>query len=731
MDHNRVLSADRLVRFAVHLALNLILILISYRLAYELRFDFAIPAAQSELFWLSLPLLVVFRFAAFANSGVFRAHWLHFGPQELLRVGLAVTLSSVTFAAVLYLSHLSPGVPRSVLVIDWAGAILLIGGFPLVGRALRETRVPFTKPGGRRTLIIGTGKRAEEVLREARRVRNPTLWPVGLISLNNTGSGLTIGGVQVAGTLDNLPAIRARLKAELAIVALETDEPSEVGRAVEQCIAAELQFKILPSVGELLEGNTGADRLRHLQPADLLGRTPVVLDLAPVAAELRNSVILLTGAAGSIGSELARQIAAFRPARLVLLDQAESDLYFIHLELCQAHPGLDLVPVICDITNSTGVARVCAQHRPDYVIHAAAYKHVPLMETNAFEAVRSNVLGTLLVATTAVRYGAKKLLLVSTDKAIRPSSVMGATKRIAERIIFGLPNLHRSGTDFRAVRFGNVLASKGSVIPLFQRQLAAGGPITVTHPLAQCHFMTIPEAAQLVLKAGSLPESRGAITMLEMGEPVRILDLAKKLIRFSGRVPGKDVSIVFTGLRPGEKLTQAQSSSSETAVATPHPKILITQTAESSGPDLIQGLSRLFAYLDGGDRAGLLRTLCELVPECVEPLAQHRSISDARLDPHCSVRDSSAWQALLNTNQSSWRERRTPAVRPVPPADRHIGERREGVECRRKEARAGGRRRTDVGVLSPARSTSQQGVDGEPAISTADRFSNGFRGAVS
>ena len=288
-------------------------------------------------------------------------------------------------------------------------------------------------------------------------------------------------------------------------------------------------------------------------------------------------MILLTGAAGSIGSELARQIAPFAPARLVLLDQSESDLYFLHLELSQAHPGLDLVPVICDITNATRLAQVCAEHRPDYVVHAAAYKHVPLMEANVFEAVRNNVLGTLLVATTAVKYGATKVLLVSTDKAIRPSSVMGATKRLAERIIFGLPNLHRSGTDFRAVRFGNVLSSKGSVIPLFERQLAAGGPITVTHPLAQRHFMAISEAAQLVLQAGSLPESGGAITMLEMGEPVRIVDLAKKLIQFSGRVPDS-IPIAFTGLRPGETLTQEQTSPLETTVPTSSPKIRISQT---------------------------------------------------------------------------------------------------------------------------------------------------------
>jgi hypothetical protein len=283
---------------------------------------------------------------------------------------------------------------------------------------------------------------------------------------------------------------------------------------------------------------------------------------------------------------------------------------------------------------------------------------------------------------------------------------MGATKRVAERIIFGLPNLHRSGTDFRAVRFGNVLSSKGSVVPLFERQLASGGPITVTHPLAHCHLMAIPEAAQLVLQAGSLPESGGAITMLEMGKP-----------------------IVFTGLRPGENLTQELTPPLETTVATSNPNIRISQTTEPAGADLVQGLSRLLACLDKGDRDGLLRTLCELTPECVEPLAQHRSVADARSEPHPYGRDSGAWQTVLNTRQPAWRERRRDEARPAAPAELDAGERREGLECRRKEARAGGRRRTDVGVLLSAGSTIQ-GARGETAAAAADHSSVACRAAI-
>jgi FlaA1/EpsC-like NDP-sugar epimerase len=441
----------------------------------------------------------------------------------------------------------------------------------------------------------------------------------------------------------------------------------------------------------------GVNHLRGVRIEDLLGRSPVSLDLTSAETDLRNRVILLTGAAGSIGSELARQIARFGPAKLVLLDQSESDLYFVHMELQEAYPTLNLVPVICDVTNQSRLAQVCAHHRPGYVIHTAAYQHVALLENNVLEAVRNNVLGTLLVATTAVRYGATKMLLISSDHATRPSSVMGATKRIAERIIFGLPNLHRSGTDFRAVRFGSVLGSKSSVIPLFERQIAAGGPITITRPMATQYFLTASEAAQLVLQAGSLPETAGAIALLEMGGPVPLQDLAEKLIRRSGRIPGRDVRIVFTGLQPGEQLTEDQSSPLEATMPTSAEQIRISQAAEAVSPELMQKLSRLFAFLDAGDRDGLLATLCELVPECVPPL---RDNHDARpAIPLSTAHAMEAWGGLADPSEIQWRERRRVPPRPTSPPDLKLIDRRSGIACRRKTPRVGGRRRTDVGTL--------------------------------
>jgi FlaA1/EpsC-like NDP-sugar epimerase len=617
--------------------------------------------------------------------------------RDLLPLAIAVAASSICFLVSLYMAHLFPGVPRWVLLMGWVSAIFLAGGVAFIGRSLWEAAVPFVTPRGRRTLVVGSGERAEQLLREARRAAGHAINVVALVDVDGARQGRSICGVPVLGTVDDLSMLGRQLRAQFAIIALDSGEWSEMRRVVDQCIAAGLEFKTLPSLHEVPDSPGGVNHLRNVRIEDLLGHSSVNLDMSLVKADLQNRVILLTGAAGSIGSELARHIAPFGPTRLILLDQAESDLYFVHLELTEAYPGLELVAVIGDVTNQTRLAQVFAQHRPDYVIHAAAYKHVPLMEANVLEAVRNNVLGTLLVATTAVRYGAAKVLLVSTDKAVRPSSVMGATKRVAERIIFGLPNLHRSGTDFRAVRLGNALASKGSVIPLFERQLAVGGPITVTHPQVQRYFMTIPEAALLILQAGSLPEIAGAIAMLEMGEPVRILDLAEKLIRFSGQVPGKDVRIVFTGLRPGEKLTEEHVSTLEATVPTSSEKIRISQAAESAEPELLQKLSRLFAYLEVGDRESLLVTLCELVPECVPPLQSFQATSS--MVPRSNGSGGEIWEAALEPGLTTGRERRRGPLRKLAVPDLRLIDRREGVVCRRKTPRVGGRRRTDVGAV--------------------------------
>jgi FlaA1/EpsC-like NDP-sugar epimerase len=662
---------------------HLLVIVLAYRLAYELRFDFDLPAEEDLHFQGTLPLLVGIRLAAYAATGVYRGFWQHFGSQDLLALAKGVTLSAIGFAAVLVAMGELPGVPRSVLLIDWAGAIFFGGGIPFVARCLREQLMPLVGPRGPRTLVVGVGQRAEELLRESCRQCPHPIHVVGLIDSRDVHEGRSIRGVRVLGTLKDLPAKAAWTRTDLIVIAVDGAGREEMQGIVERCLATGLEFKILPSLHELLADTAGVNQLREVRLEDLLGRKPVQLDLSHVDADLRDRVILVTGAAGSIGSELARQIARFHPARLVLVDQAESELYMLHQELMRVHPDLDLQPAICDVTDQGRLERIFAAHRPEYIIHAAAYKHVPLMETHVVEAVRNNVIGTLLVAAVAMRYGARKMLLISTDKAIKPASVMGATKRIAERIIFGLPGLQAT-IDFRAVRFGNVLGSNGSVIPLFERQLAAGGPITVTHPDVERYFMTIPEAVQLVLQAGSLPEAAGCISMLDMGEPVRILDLAEKLIRLSGRVPWKNVSIVFTGLRPGEKLREDLASTLEDAVPTSAEGVRLSQCHEQAAMDVEQGICRLVTLAAAGDQVGLLAAIRHLVPECVPPLREWAAPdagSWVRTGPTGANRVSpiTGWPRLLDQ---------------LPPEQR-----REQDAERRRDRRAGGRRARDAGRL--------------------------------
>lgn len=605
------------------IAFHLLLIPLAYLLAFGLRFDLAIPAEMEAVFWTTLPYLLAGRLLAFGLFGLFQGWWRHVGMRDLLDLVQAVTLSSVLLLTALFFGQQLEDFPRSLLALDWITAVLVFGGVRFMVRAFREERfVPWKGRPGKRTLIIGAGIAGERLVRESQRGGGLDVNPLALVDDDPAKRGMRLHGIPVLGSIHDIGAVAGKLQAELLVIAIPSATRDEMRRIVDACLGSGIELKIVPSMRELIQEEARVTELRSVQIEDLLGRETVDLPLEGPHTDLEGRTVLVTGGAGSIGSELARQVARFRPSRLIVLDQAESPLYFINLELAEANPGLSLVPVVADVTDQTQMERLFERYRPEFVFHAAAYKHVPLMEGNPVEAVRNNVLGTLCVAQSAARFGAKRFVLISTDKAVYPSSVMGATKRVAEELVLGWPALRGSRTDFRAVRFGNVLGSDGSVIPLFKRQLAAGHALTVTHPDVTRYFMTIPEAVQLVLQAAALPEAERRICMLEMGEPVRIVELAENLIRLSGLEPYRDVQIKFTGLRPGEKLHEELMSEREETVPTSVDKVRIVQTSEPDVGALTRGLDRLGAAAALGNPEDCLAGLCALVPECVSPLRE-------------------------------------------------------------------------------------------------------------
>jgi FlaA1/EpsC-like NDP-sugar epimerase len=606
---------------------HILLIPLAYYAAYAIRFDFWIPAAELRVFWATLPYLLAIRLAVFARYGLFRGYWRHVGLRDLVDLGVATTLSTALFAALLFVFGWPPALPRSVFILDWLSIVFLSGGLRFAARAFREGQLPMQGVRGtRRTLLIGGGEAAEMLLRQLQHDNGgrDAIGVVGLVDDNLETHGRSLHGVPVLGGTADLEQLVHQHRIQLMVIAIRSATAEQMRRIVQRCTATGTEFKIIPSLQDLLDGRARIGQLREVEIEDLLGREPIHLDLAQVRADLEGRSVLITGAGGSIGSELARQIARFRPARLILLERAESPLYFVNLEVSGNAVGTEVVPVIANITNLERLNDVFQTYQPHYVFHAAAYKHVPLMEDSVFEAAWNNIIGTLRVAQQAVRHGASKFVLISTDKAVNPTSMMGATKRIAERIVLELPAL-RGATDFRVVRFGNVLGSDGSVVPLFKRQLAAGGPITVTHPEVQRYFMTIPEAVELVLTAAALPAAAGRISILEMGKPVRILDLAEQLIRLCGLEPYRDVQIAFTGLRPGEKLNEELTGDGERTIPTSSDKIRLVERNACDGAGVAAALDRLMAALTTCATNDLLSAVVSLAPEYTPERASHRS----------------------------------------------------------------------------------------------------------
>jgi FlaA1/EpsC-like NDP-sugar epimerase len=538
------------------LLLQLVLAAASNLAAFLIRFDGALPPVHVQPFLLALPVLLVLRLSAFQLFGLHQGLWRYAGVWDLQRIVAAVTLSTAAFALVVNgLVDVGP-YPRSIHVIDTLLLTSLLGGFRLLRRAYRQFD-RFQKD--KRVLIFGAGDAGEMLVRDMKNNRLYNSEPIGFIDDDRGKLGRTIHGVRVLGTRADLPRILAEEQPHEVIVATPTASPAQVRAIVRALEPFKIPIKTLPNLRDVLQGRVSVEHIRRMKLEDLMARQPVDLSPEPVERLVQGRRVLVTGAGGSIGSELARQLAGFGPAALVLLDRYENALFELVHDL--AHRDLAHIPIIADVTDSARVDRVFATFLPDVVFHAAAHKHVPLMEANPAEAVKNNVTGTRVLGEAAVRHGVREFVLISTDKAVNPSSVMGATKRVAELITRGLAA--HSGTRFVAVRFGNVLGSNGSVVQIFQQQIARGGPVTVTHPDMRRYFMLIPEAVSLVLHAAAR-RGDGTICVLDMGEQVNLLDFARNVIRLAGYVPEDEISITFIGPRPGEKLSEELWEEGET-----------------------------------------------------------------------------------------------------------------------------------------------------------------------
>ena len=606
-------NAGLLWRRLVVMGVHLVLWALALRLAHALRFEFRpTPADHAAVLTFWLPALLALRVAAFYPFGLFRGLWRYTGAHDLLAIVAATSVGSALATGVL----LASGGPfsRSVLAIEWVLSLTLVAGLRFSIRVLRSRELVHWvhRPTQRRILIIGGGNAGAMLAREMKAGPSAGWEPVGILDDDPRKRGAVIHGVKVLGSVDRLPEIAACRRVTEAVIAIPSAGGAAMRRIVGLCKSAGVRFKTIPGLEQIIDGRVKVSQLRDVAIEDLLGRDPVVLDEEVIVETLANRSILVTGAGGSIGSEMCRQLCRIGPERLVLVERAENALFHVHRELQAKFPEVLVYPCIADVTDAARMDEVFRRHRPQAVFHAAAHKHVPMMEFNPGEAVKNNVHGTRTLADLADRHGVDRFVMISTDKAVNPTSVMGATKRVAEIYVQALSQ--RSGTRFVTVRFGNVLGAEGSVIPLFKEQISRGGPVTVTHPEMKRYFMTIPEASQLVMQAGAMGQG-GEIFILDMGEPVKIVDLARDLITLSGFRVGEDIEIVFTGMRPGEKLYEELSIEGEDVSRTAHPKIGIWQKRAEDWTALIQQINSLLADSDGLSREQMRRRIKDVVPE--------------------------------------------------------------------------------------------------------------------
>ncbi|MCG7991363.1 MAG: polysaccharide biosynthesis protein [Candidatus Thiodiazotropha lotti] len=595
----------------VALAHDVLMVPVAWFLAFWFRYNLeVVPVSFYQDALQALLYILPVQLAAFLLFGLYRGIWRFASLPDIMRILKAVLVGTVVGVALLFVFTRAGGVPRSVPVIHAILLVMLLSGPRLIYRLLKDRHLDLAP--GKRVLIVGSGKAGEMLARDILRNRRGDFRPVAFVDDKQRRQGREIHGLPVAGTSEDIPALCEELSIDIIMLAIPSASSSQMRRVVEFCESAGVPFRSVPQLNDLMSGNVQINHLRQVSIEDLLGRNPVSLDWQAIDATLAGKVILVTGAGGSIGSELCRQLAKLKPAKLVLLENSEFNLYSIEMELLNSYPELNLDCHLGDITDQVYVENLFDEYRPEVVFHAAAYKHVPMLENRIRQAVRNNVLGTRVVAEMANRYATGVFVLVSTDKAVNPANVMGASKRGAEIFCQNL-NAH-SDTRFITVRFGNVLGSAGSVIPLFRKQIEEGGPVTVTDPRMERYFMTIPEACQLIMQTVVMGDG-GEIFVLDMGEPIKISYLAEQMIHLSGRTLGQDIQIEYIGLRPGEKLYEELFHEKEELAKTSHEKVLLAHHRQVDWEWLNGVMQQMTTATEALDSQQLRALLGQLVPE--------------------------------------------------------------------------------------------------------------------
>ncbi|MBW1998099.1 MAG: polysaccharide biosynthesis protein [Deltaproteobacteria bacterium] len=616
--------------FLFILGMDVLLISAAWYFSYLLRFNFQIPPESINLMKRLLPLIVAIKIVTFFFCDLYRGMWRYTSIRDFFDIIRAASISSLIIVVLILYMHRFAGFARSVFIIDWVLTVSFISGYRLsiriyfwLGSGDETARLSLKRffrsngskrEGRKNLLIIGAGDCGEKIFREIQDNARLRYHVVGFLDDDPRKVGMKIHGVPVVGRTEEIKHLAPKLDAEEVLIAIPSASGKQMREIIASCEQISLPFKTVPGMGELIDGKVSVKAIRDVAYRDLLGREVIRLDEDRIGSYLAGSRVLVTGAGGSIGSELCRQICRFNPSGVILYETAESALYEVDLELRESFPDIEVMAILADIRDRSQLSKAFSAYRPQVVFHAAAYKHVPMMEVHPWKAVRNNILGTRNVIDVSCGYGVERFVFVSTDKAVRPTSIMGASKRVAEMLVQSQNASGLTDAPFVIVRFGNVVGSVGSVVPLFRKQIEKGGPVTVTHPEVTRYFMTIPEACQLILQAGAMGEG-GEIFILDMGTPIKIDDMARDLIRLSGFEPEVDIPIEYIGLRPGEKLYEELITEGEGIVPTSHEKIMVLR-GETCDQAILNGKIdqlRELAYRQDGQ--GIREKLREIVAE--------------------------------------------------------------------------------------------------------------------